>query len=51
MNILWLHTRHGLNNFEQIAIVGVLITAFISLHRVAGLSNSFDGVDELLDSC
>ncbi len=31
MNILWLHTRHGLNNFEQIAIVGVLITAFISL--------------------
>jgi K(+)-stimulated pyrophosphate-energized sodium pump len=31
MNILWLGTRHGLNNFEQIAIVGVLLTAFISL--------------------
>jgi K(+)-stimulated pyrophosphate-energized sodium pump len=31
MNILWLGSRHGLNNFEQIAIVGVLITAFISL--------------------
>ena len=31
MNILWLGSRHGLNNFEQIAIVGVLTTAFISL--------------------
>ncbi len=31
MDILWLGSRHGLNNFEQIAIVGVLITAFISL--------------------
>ncbi len=31
MNILWLGSRHGLNNFEQIAIIGVLITAFISL--------------------
>ena len=31
MNILWLGSRHGLNNFEQIAIVGVLITAFIAL--------------------
>jgi K(+)-stimulated pyrophosphate-energized sodium pump len=31
MNILWLGSRHGLNNFEQVAIVGVLITAFISL--------------------
>ncbi len=31
MDILWLHSRHGLNNFEQIALVGVLITAFISL--------------------
>jgi K(+)-stimulated pyrophosphate-energized sodium pump len=30
MNILGL-ARHGLNSFEQIAIVGVLITAFISL--------------------
>ena len=30
MNILGL-ARHGLNNFEQIAILGVLITAFISL--------------------
>jgi K(+)-stimulated pyrophosphate-energized sodium pump len=31
MNILWLGSRHGLNNFEQIAIVGVLTTACISL--------------------
>ncbi|MGB9641225.1 MAG: sodium-translocating pyrophosphatase [Anaerolineales bacterium] len=31
MDILWLGSRHGLNSFEQIAIVGVLITAFISL--------------------
>lgn len=31
MNILWLGSRHGLNNFEQVAIVGVLLTAFISL--------------------
>jgi K(+)-stimulated pyrophosphate-energized sodium pump len=31
MNILWLGSRHGLNSFEQIAIVGVLVTAFISL--------------------
>jgi K(+)-stimulated pyrophosphate-energized sodium pump len=31
MNILWLGSRHGLNNFEQVAIIGVLITAFISL--------------------
>jgi len=30
MNILGL-ARHGLNDFEQIAILGVLITAFISL--------------------
>jgi K(+)-stimulated pyrophosphate-energized sodium pump len=30
MNILGL-ARHGLNNFEQIAVVGVVITAFISL--------------------
>jgi K(+)-stimulated pyrophosphate-energized sodium pump len=30
MNILGL-ARHGLNNFEQIAILGVVITAFISL--------------------
>ncbi len=30
MNILGL-ARHGLNNFEQIALVGVVITAFISL--------------------
>src|SRR5512137_3022352 len=31
MNILGLGARHGLNGFEQIAIVGVLLTAFISL--------------------
>jgi K(+)-stimulated pyrophosphate-energized sodium pump len=30
MNILGL-ARHGLNSFEQIAIIGVLLTAFISL--------------------
>ncbi len=30
MNLLGL-AKHGLNNFEQIAIVGVLITAFLSL--------------------
>jgi len=30
MNILGL-ARHGLNGFEQIAIVAVVITAFISL--------------------
>ncbi len=31
MNILWLGSRHGLNNFEQIAILFVLFAAFISL--------------------
>ena len=31
MNILGLSSRHGLNGFEQIAILGVLFTAFISL--------------------
>lgn len=31
MDILGLSSRHGLNNFEQIAIVVVLVTAFISL--------------------
>ncbi|MCX6054568.1 MAG: sodium-translocating pyrophosphatase [Chloroflexi bacterium] len=31
MNILGLGLRHGLSNFEQIAILGVLVTAFISL--------------------
>jgi K(+)-stimulated pyrophosphate-energized sodium pump len=31
MNILWLGSRHGLNNFEQIAICFVLFAAFISL--------------------
>ncbi|GAP18138.1 sodium-translocating pyrophosphatase [Levilinea saccharolytica] len=30
LNLLGL-ARHGLNNFEQIAIVGVMITAFVSL--------------------
>ena len=30
-NILWLCSRHGLNTFEQIAIVCVVLTAFISL--------------------
>jgi len=31
MDILWLGSRHGLNAFEQIAILGVVLTAFISL--------------------
>jgi K(+)-stimulated pyrophosphate-energized sodium pump len=31
MNLLWLGSRHGLNNFEQIAIVFVLVAAFLSL--------------------
>jgi K(+)-stimulated pyrophosphate-energized sodium pump len=31
MNLLWLGSRHGLNDFEQIAIVFVLVAAFLSL--------------------
>src|SRR5512136_900724 len=31
MDILWLGSRHGLNGFEQIALVFVLVAAFISL--------------------
>lgn len=31
MDIFGLYTRHGLNGFEQIAILGVLLVAFISL--------------------
>lgn len=31
MDILWLGSRHGLNGFEQVAIVFVLVAAFISL--------------------
>jgi K(+)-stimulated pyrophosphate-energized sodium pump len=31
MDLLWLGSRHGLNTFEQIAILGVVLTAFISL--------------------
>jgi len=31
MDLLWLGSRHGLNGFEQIVILGVLATAFISL--------------------
>src|SRR5512147_835526 len=31
MDILWLGSRHGLNGFEQIAIISVLVAAFISL--------------------
>lgn len=31
MDILWLGSRHNLNNFEQIAIVLVLVAAFVSL--------------------
>jgi K(+)-stimulated pyrophosphate-energized sodium pump len=31
MNILWLGSRHGLNSFEQVAVIFVLAAAFISL--------------------
>ena len=31
MNILWLGSRHGLDNFEQVAVLFVLLAAFISL--------------------
>ena len=31
MDILWMGSRHGLSNLEQIAIVGVLLTAMASL--------------------
>ena len=31
MDILGLFSRHGLNDFEQIAIIGVLVVAMISL--------------------
>lgn len=31
MDIFGLASRHGLNNFEQISIIGVLVVAFISL--------------------
>ncbi len=31
MDILWLGSRHGLNGFEQVAIIMVLVAAFISL--------------------
>jgi len=39
MNILGL-AKHGLNGFEQIAIVGVLVVAFISLIYAWLLRNS-----------
>lgn len=31
MDILWLGSRHGLNDFEQVAMVAVLLAAFVSL--------------------
>jgi K(+)-stimulated pyrophosphate-energized sodium pump len=31
MDILWLGSRHGLNAFEQVAVIFVLVAAFISL--------------------
>jgi len=31
MDILWLNSRHGLNGFEQVAIILVLVAAFLSL--------------------
>ena len=40
MNILWLGSRHGLNNFEQIAILFVLFAAFISLAYASWLRST-----------
>jgi len=40
MDILGLGSRHGLNGFEQIAIIGVLVVAFISLLYAWLLHNS-----------
>ena len=37
MNLLWLHSRHGLNNFEQVAVILVLVAAVISLVYAAWL--------------
>src|SRR5512136_2489546 len=31
MDLLWLGSRHGLNDFEQVAIILVMVAAFISL--------------------
>jgi K(+)-stimulated pyrophosphate-energized sodium pump len=31
MDILWMYSRHGLNNFEQVAVLFVLFAAFLSL--------------------
>ena len=39
MNLLGL-ARHGLNGFEQIAIIGVVITAFVSLLYAWWLRNT-----------
>jgi K(+)-stimulated pyrophosphate-energized sodium pump len=40
MDILWLNSRHGLNDFEQIAIICVLGAAFISLVYAAWLRST-----------
>ena len=40
MDILGMASRHGLNSFEQIAILGVLVVAFISLIYAWLLRNS-----------
>jgi K(+)-stimulated pyrophosphate-energized sodium pump len=40
MNILWLGSRHGLNNTEQLAILFVLVAAFISLVYAAWLRST-----------
>ena len=37
MDIFWMGSRHGLNDFEQIAILCVLVAAFISLIYAAWL--------------
>lgn len=40
MDILWLGSRHGLNGFEQVALVFVLASAFISLAYAWWLSST-----------
>jgi K(+)-stimulated pyrophosphate-energized sodium pump len=40
MDILWLGSRHGLNDFEQIALVLVLVAAFLSLVYAWWLRNT-----------
>ena len=54
MNLLGL-ARHGLNGFEQIAIIGVVITAFISLLYAwllrGNVLNKDKGTQKMQDVC